>query len=75
MNDLLNRMATALLWAIGALFVAGIPAGCIFTRMVGNDPDGQAGMGAAAGGFYVGCVAAIVTFIVSLRRSSPSRRS
>jgi hypothetical protein len=45
-------------------------AGLMYT--VRNSNDGQAGMGAAFGGFYVGVLAALIAFGVSLRRSSPS---
>jgi predicted metal-binding membrane protein len=69
-----GRWARATLHAAVAFFVA-IPTSCFaFTWMVRNDQDGQAGMGAAFGAFYLGCTVAIVTFVISLRRSSPSRQ-
>jgi predicted metal-binding membrane protein len=69
-----GRWARATLHAVAAFFVA-TPISCYaFTWMVRNDQDGQAGMGAAIGAFYLGCIVAIVTFIISLRRSSPARQ-
>jgi hypothetical protein len=55
-----------------AFFLAAITSCAGLTWMVRNSNDGQAGMGAAFGGFYIGCLAAIVTFVLSLKRNSPS---
>ena len=66
----LKRVLKAVSYAIGAFFVAGLGSCMAFTVAVSGTHDGQAGMGAAFGGFYVGCIAMIVTFIVSLVKSS-----
>jgi hypothetical protein len=68
------RFLKAVGQAVIAFFIGGITSCAVFTFMVRNSPDGQAGMGAAFGGFYVACIAAIVTFIISVVRSSPSRK-
>jgi len=60
--------------AVAAFFIAGIASCVAFTLMVWNSHDGQAGMGAAFGGFYVACIAAIITFIITMIRSDPSRK-
>lgn len=65
-----KRVLKAILHAFGAFFVAGLGSCMAFTVGLSGSHDGQAGMGAAFGGFYVGCIAMIVTFIVSLMKSS-----
>ena len=78
-NSLLNRIAEAAVVAIGAGAIVSVVSCLGFTELIlrsdSHDHDGQTGMAAMFGGFYVGCVAALITFIVSLRRSSPSRRA
>ena len=66
----LKRVLKAVSYAIGAFFVAGLGSCMAFTVAVSGSRDGQAGMGAAFGGFYVGCIAMVVTFIVSLVKGS-----
>jgi hypothetical protein len=70
MDLTLKRVVKAVLHAMGAFLVAGLGSCIAFTAAVSGSHDGQAGMGAAFGGFYVGCIAMIVTFIVSLVKSS-----
>jgi hypothetical protein len=67
------RVFKAVLHAIGAFFIAGLSSCVLLTLAVSGSHDGQAGMGAAFGGFYIACLAAVITFIVSLVSSSPSR--
>jgi hypothetical protein len=62
------------LMAIAAFFVAGVTSCAAFTLMVWNSHDGQAGMGAAFGGFFIACTTSVVTFIVTMVRSDPSRK-
>jgi O-antigen/teichoic acid export membrane protein len=69
-----GRLEQAFLRAVAAFFIAGITSCVAFTMAVSGSHDGQAGMGAAFGGFYAACIASIVTFIVSMRRSSPNRK-
>jgi membrane associated rhomboid family serine protease len=68
----MKRAAVATVYAIGAFVIVCFASceGLMYT--VRNSNDGQAGMGAAFGGFYAGILAAIVTFVVSFRRNSPS---
>ena len=66
----LKVVLKAVSYAIGAFFVAGLGSCIAFTAAVSGSHDGQAGMGAAFGGFYVGCIAMVVTFIVSLVKGS-----
>jgi membrane associated rhomboid family serine protease len=72
---LLDRIATAILHAMGAFVIAGVVSCMGLMALVSNSHDGQAGMGAAFGGFYIACLAAIITLVVSLKRSSPFRRA
>jgi membrane associated rhomboid family serine protease len=67
------RVLKAFLHGIVAFFIAGIASCALFTWMVQNSPDGQAGMGAAFGGFYVACLAAVISFITSLVRDRRRR--
>ncbi len=68
-ETIMARVFNALLHGIAAFFVAGIASCALFTWMVRNSPDGQAGMGAAFGGFYVACLAGAVSFITSMVKS------
>jgi hypothetical protein len=68
-----NRIVTAILYGAAAFFISGFVSCAGLTFLVRNSHDGQAGMGAAFGGFYIACVAALIAFVVSLVRSSPSR--
>ncbi len=65
---------SAVLQGIAAFFIAVVVSCAGLTMLVWDSNDGQAGMGAAFGGLYIGCLAGLVTFVVSLRRSSPRRR-
>jgi len=65
-----KRLISATLRAVAAFLIACLTSCVALTWMVRNSHDGQAGMGAAFGAFYLGCIAAIVTFFVSFRRSS-----
>jgi hypothetical protein len=65
-----KRLAGAILRAIAAFVIAAYASFFVLIWTARNDRDGQAGIGAMVGGFLLGCIAAIVTFIVSLRRSS-----
>jgi hypothetical protein len=67
---MLARIGVAFLRSIAAFVITGIVACSGFTFLVRNSHDVQAGMGAAFGEFYAGCLAMIITFIVSLVRSS-----
>jgi hypothetical protein len=69
-----GRLEQAFWRSIGAFFIGGLTSCVALTIAVSGSHDGQAGMGAAFGGFYVACIASIITFIVSMRRSSPNRR-
>jgi hypothetical protein len=70
---MMARIETARLHAAAAFLIAGLSSCVGFTIAVSHVQDGQAGMGAAFGAFYMACLAAIITFIVSMVRSSPSR--
>ena len=72
---MLDRVAGAVLHAMAAFAIAGLVSCFGLTLLVSASHDGQAGMGAAFGGFYLGCLAALITFVASLVRSSPSRRA
>jgi membrane associated rhomboid family serine protease len=56
--------------AIVAFFLAGFLSCAGLTWWVSDSHDGQAGMGAALGGFYVGILAAVIVFVISLRRGN-----
>jgi len=74
MHGMSRRIISAVGRSILAFFLGTFVSGVAFTFMVRNDPDGQAGMGAAIGGLYLGCIIALVTFIVSIRRSGRPHR-
>jgi Zn-dependent protease with chaperone function len=67
----MNRFLKAVLQAVLAFFLAGITSCVALTIAVSDSHDGQAGMGAALGGFYIAFIAAILTLFISLWRSSP----
>jgi ABC-type transport system involved in multi-copper enzyme maturation permease subunit len=75
MGSLLGRLAGAIIHAAAAFLIAGIASCVALNLAVSNSHDGQAGMAAGLTGFYASCLAAIITFVVSLVRSSPSRRA
>lgn len=68
-----DRIITAVLYATAAFFIPGFVSCAGLTFRVRNSQDGQAAMGAAFGGFYIALLAALITFVVSFVRSSPSR--
>jgi hypothetical protein len=70
MNVPFKRLVSATVRAIAAFVVAGYASFFALMWTAGSDHDGQAGIGAAVGGFFLACIAAIITFIVSIRRSS-----
>jgi hypothetical protein len=74
MHTLSDRIWAAFWRAVLAFFVGTIASCGVFTFLVRNSHDGQAGMGAAFGGVYAGILIAVMTFVVSMVRSSPSRR-
>jgi membrane associated rhomboid family serine protease len=69
-----DRIRRAFWQAVLAFFVGTIASCGVFTFLVRNSRDGQAGMGAAFGGFYAGVLIAVITFVVAMVRSSPSGR-
>jgi hypothetical protein len=75
MRSLSDRIASAILQAMAAFVIAGLVSCYAGMFAISHSKDGQAGMGVAVGGLLIGCIAAIVTLIVSLRKSSPSRRT
>jgi len=75
LNDLFNRIADAFLWAIGALILAFITSFLGFLYLSRHSTDGQTGIGCMMAAFYVGCIAAIATFVVHFRKHSSSRQS
>jgi|GEM_PF-4744429 hypothetical protein len=68
------RVLKAFGYAVAAFFIAGIASCGVIAFMVVDwkNDDGQAGLAAPIGGFYAACVAAAVTFTVSVIRSSHS---
>jgi hypothetical protein len=63
-------------YAVAAFFIAGVTSCAVIFFMVLNSSkdDGQGGLAAPVGGFFVARIAAVVTFIVSVVRGSPSRQ-
>jgi hypothetical protein len=74
MSNLAWRLEKAFLHSIAAFLIAGLSSCVLLTIAVSGSHDGQAGMEAAFGGFYIAILAAISTFIVSMVRNSPNRR-
>jgi 1,4-dihydroxy-2-naphthoate octaprenyltransferase len=74
MKTLGDRVWVAFWKAVLAFFISFVASCAALTYSVRNSHDGQAGMGAAFGGFYAGVLVAVITFVVSMVRSSPSRR-
>jgi hypothetical protein len=71
---MIDRIGKALVQAAAAFLIGGLTACVLLNWIVRNMQDGQAGMAAAFGGFYVACLVAVVTFIVSIVRSRNCRR-
>ena len=72
-RSLAERMQNAFLQSVAAFLIAGF-VGCVgFNLLVRNSQDGQAGMAAAFGAFYLAGLAAVVTFVASLVRSRKSK--
>jgi hypothetical protein len=55
-------------YAVAAFFIAGISSCAVIFFMVLNssNDDGQGGLAAPIGGFFVACTASVIAFIVSL---------
>jgi membrane associated rhomboid family serine protease len=74
MRSLSDRIASAILHAMAAFVIAGLASCYALMFAVSDSHDGQAGMGAAVGGLLVGLIAAIVTLVISLRRSAAAQQ-
>ena len=70
-----DRIWVAFWLGVLAFFPAAIVTCAALTYSVRNSHDGQAGMGAAFGGFYAGILLALITFVVSMVRTSPRRQN
>jgi len=66
------QLFKCLMAAIAAFFIAGISTSAVLMFMMKDSDDGQAGMGPAAAGMYVGLAAAAVAFIITMIRTDRS---
>src|ERR1700678_2753414 len=64
----LKWVLLGMLKALGVFFPVAMLTCAALTWTVRDSHDGQAGMGAAFGGLYLGAIAGLVTFVISLRR-------